>query len=84
MKPHDKTIIVQCVIGWDLSWTYIVMNRNIWFAESSHAYALWRHDWDINNQIMAILPIFQGQLAIFVEENVALNHNANGMKSVSS
>ena len=30
-----------------------------------------------------MLPIFQGQLAIFMEENVALNRNANGMKSVS-
>ena len=38
----------QRMIGWELSCTCIVMNHNVWFAESSRAPALWRHDWDVN------------------------------------
>ena len=30
--------------------------------------ALWRHGQEVNNQNMAMLPIFQGQLAMFTEE----------------
>ena len=68
------------MIGWELSRTYIVMNHNVWFAESSRAPALWRHDRDVNNQITAMLPIFQGRIAMFTEENLALNRNVNVTK----
>ena len=68
------------MIDWELSRTYIVMNHNVLFAESSRAPALWRHDRDVNNQITAMLPIFQGRIAMFTEENLALNRNVNVTK----
>ena len=83
MKPHDTTVVdhhisfiakqhiyaSQCVIGWELPCTCIVMNHNLWFAESFRAPALWRHDGNVNNQNMVMLPIFQGWLAKFTEQN---------------
>ena len=44
--------------GWELSCTCIVMNHNVWFAYSSRAPALERHDWDVYNQNMVMLLIF--------------------------
>ena len=32
------------------------MHRNVRFAESSRAPALWRQDQDVNHQIMVLLP----------------------------
>ena len=74
----------QHMIGWELSCTCIMMNHNVWFAESSRAPALWRHDRDVNNQNMAMLPIFQGRLAMFTEQNWALNRNVNVTKNMSN
>ena len=62
---------------------YIVMNHSARFAESSRAPALWRHYWDVNNQNMAMLLIFQGRLAMFMEQISALNHYVNMTKSIS-
>ena len=82
--PHcshcQRAYASQRVIGWELSCTCIVMNHNVWFAENSRAPALWRHDRDINSHNMAMLLIFQGQLAMFTEENSALNRNVNVTK----
>ena len=35
----------------------VVMLCNVWLAESSHAPALWRHDHNVDDQNMAVLPI---------------------------
>ena len=60
----------QRTIGRELSSAQvcIVMHRNVWFAGSSRAPALWRRYRDVNNQNMAMLPIFHGWLPMFTEE----------------
>ena len=59
-----------------------VMHQNVWLAESSPAHALWRHDRDINHQNKVFLSIFQGWLAMFMEEHWTSKHNINGMQNM--
>ena len=40
----------------------VVMLYNVWLAESSRAPALWRHDHNVDDQSMAVLPIVGGDL----------------------
>ena len=49
--------------------THILSIERPHWSKSSRAPALWRHDRDVNNQNMVVLSIFQGQLAMFTEEN---------------
>ena len=80
MEPHNTTVVDRHI-------AFIAkqrMHRNVWFAESSRAPALWRHDRNISNQNMAmLLPIFQGRLAMLTDENSALNRYVNVTKSMS-
>ena len=42
-------------------------------SESSRAPALWRHDHNVDNQNMMVLPIIGGRLAMLTEENLPSN-----------
>ena len=55
---------------------------NVWLAESSHAPALWRHDHNVGDQNMVVLPIIWGRLAMITEENSPLKYNVDEMKSM--
>ena len=54
---------------------------NMWLAESSRAPALWRHDNNVDDQNMAVLPIVGGRLAKLTEENLPSKCTADEMKS---
>ena len=60
----------------------VVMLCNVWLAESYRAPALWRHNHNINDQNMVVLPIVGGRLAMLTEENLPSKYNANEMKSM--
>ena len=60
----------------------IVMLCNVWLAESSRVPALWRHDHNVDDQNMVVLPIVGGWLAMFTEENLPSKSNVNEMKSM--
>ena len=60
----------------------VVIHRNVWLAEHSPAHALWCHDREVNDQNMVFLSIFQGQLAMLLEENFTSKPNVNAMKSI--
>ena len=60
----------------------VVMLCIVWLAESSHAPALWRHDHNIYDQNMVVLPIIVGWLAMLTEENLPSKYNVNEMKSM--
>ena len=79
MRPHDMT-------GVNFHIAFIAkqnMHHNIWFVESSHTPALWRHDQDSNHENMVFLLIFQGRLAMFMEENSTSKCNVDLRKSMS-
>ena len=48
--------------------------------EHPRAPALWRHDRDVSNQTMVMLPIFQGWLNMFTEKISTSKRNLNIMK----
>ena len=58
----------------------VVMHSNMWLAESYQASAVWLHDWDIKDRIMAFLSIFQWRLAMFTETNWTPKRNVNVME----
>ena len=60
----------------------VVMLCNVWLAERSRAPALWRHDHNVGNQNMVVLPIVGGWLAMFTEENSPSKYNVDEMKSM--
>ena len=60
----------------------VVMLCNVWLAESSRAPALWRHDHNLHDQNMVVLPILGCQVAILMEENLPSKCNVNDMKSM--
>ena len=54
---------------------------NVWLGESSRAPALWRHDHNVDDQNMVVLPIVGGRLAMLTEENLPSKYNTDEMKS---
>ena len=57
----------------------VVMICNLWLDESSRAPVLWRHDHNVDNQNMTVLPIIGGQLAMLTEENMPSKYNVSEM-----
>ena len=55
---------------------------NMWLAERSRAPALWRHDHNVGNQNMMVLPIVGGWLALLTEENSPSKYNADEIRSM--
>ena len=53
---------------------------NVWLAESSRAPALWRHDHNVGDQNMVVLPIVGVDL--LTEENSPSKYNVDEMKSM--
>ena len=60
----------------------VVMLCNVWLAESSRAPVLWRHDHNVDDQNMVVLPIIGGQLAMLTEEKLPSKYNADEMISM--
>ena len=60
----------------------IVMLCNVLLAESSLAPALWRHDHNVGDQNMVVLPIVGGRLAMLTDENSPSKYNVDEMKSM--
>ena len=58
------------------------MFYDVWLAESSRAPALWRHDHNVGDQNMVVLPIVGGRLALLTEENSPSKYNVDEMKSM--
>ena len=58
----------------------VVMLCNVWLAESSRAPTLWRHDNNVDDQNMVVLPIVVGRIAMITEENLPSGYNVNEMK----
>ena len=56
----------------------VVMLYNLWLAESTHIAR--RHDPNVDNQNMVVLPIVGGRLAMLTEENLPSKYNVNEMK----
>ena len=55
---------------------------NMLLAESSHAPALWRHDQNVDDQNMAVLPIIGGRLTMHTEKKLPSKYNVNEKKSM--
>ena len=55
---------------------------NVWLAESSRAPVLWRHDHNLDDQNMVVLPIVGVRFAKLTEENLLSKYNVNDMKSM--
>ena len=60
----------------------VVMLCNVWLADSFRAPALWRHDHNVGDQNMDVLPILGDRLAMLTEENLSLKYNVDKMKSM--
>ena len=61
----------------------VVMLCNMWLAESSRAPALWRHDHNVGDQNMVVLPIVGVDSPwLLTEENLPPKYNVNEMKSM--
>ena len=43
---------------------------------------LWRHDHNVDDQHMVVLPIAGGRLALLMEENFPSKYNVNEMKDI--
>ena len=62
---YQKTYASQRMIIWEFSFTCIVMNRNVWFVERSHAHALWRRGRDVNH--LSVLVDLSRAICFFKE-----------------
>ena len=60
----------------------VVMLCNVWLAESPRAPALWRHDHNVGDQNMVVLPIVGGRLVMLTEENLPSKYYVNEVKGV--
>ena len=58
----------------------VVMLYNVWLAESYRAHALWRHDHNVGDQNMVVLPFVGGRFAMLTEENSPSKYNVDEMK----
>ena len=60
----------------------VVMLYNVWLAESSRAPALWRHDHNVEDQNMVVVPIVESRLAMLTKENLPSKYNVDEIKSM--
>ena len=60
----------------------LVMLYSVWLAASFRAPVLWRHDNNVDDQNMMVLPIVGGRLDMLTEENLPSKYNVNEMKSM--
>ena len=58
---------------------YRHMVYNVWLTEISCSPAVWRHDHNVGDQNMVVLPIVGGWLAMLTEENLPSKYTIDVM-----